>query len=212
MGLAGGLAGGRGALRVRPATEADVPALVALGEELLPNPAESSRSRGTPAGARAALEQRYCEALADPSRHLVVVVNDAEEPLGMALLTVSPANALLDLPAVHMSHAVVSDRHKRRGAGKALVAAAAGFADAHGLEQIVVSVQPGSRDANRFFARLGFAPISVRRVAPVAVVRRHLAQGGESRPVDHVVRRRPRRPGRRAALPGAALEPLDPSV
>lgn len=197
----------RSALRVRPAEVEDLPALVALGEELLPNPAEAARTRGTPAGARAALEQRYLEALEDPHRHLVVVVNGAQEPVGMALLTVAPANALLDLPAVHMSHAVVSDRHKRRGAGKALVAAAAAFADARGLEQIVVSVQPGSRDANRFFARLGFAPIAVRRVAPVAVVRRRLSQG-ESRPADHVVRRRPRRTARRLVAPGSEAEAL----
>jgi ribosomal protein S18 acetylase RimI-like enzyme len=193
----------RSALRVRPATGADVPALLALGDELrdalLPSvPEAGGRPRGTPAGARAMLEQRYLEALSDPDRHLVVVVNEAEEPLGMALFTIASANALLDLPAVHMSHAVVADKHKRRGAGKALVAAAASYADAHGLEQIVVSVHPGSRDANRFFARLGFAPLAVRRVAPVAVVRRHLAQG-ES-PADHVVRRRPRRGGRRSAV------------
>ena len=194
----------RSALRVRPATVADVPALLAFGDELrdalLPSsPDTGGRPRGTPAGARAMLEQRYLEALADPDRHLVVVVNEAEEPLGMALFTIASANALLDLPAVHMSHAVVADRHKRRGAGKALVAAGAAYADAHGLEQIVVSVHPGSRDANRFFARLGFAPLAVRRVAPVSVVRRRLAQA-ESRPVDHVVRRRPRRGGRRAAV------------
>ena len=61
------------------------------------------------------------EAIADPCRHLVVVVDEQAqpaEPLGMALLTVAPANALLDLPAVHMSHAVVADRHRRRGAGR----------------------------------------------------------------------------------------------
>jgi ribosomal protein S18 acetylase RimI-like enzyme len=190
-------------LRVRPATLADVPALLAFGDELrdglLPAASETgSRLRGTPAVARASLEQRYLEALDDPDRHLVVVVNDAEEPLGMALLTISSANALLDLPAVHMSHAVVADRHKRRGAGKALVAAAAAHAEAHGLDQIVVSVSPGSRDANRFFARLGFAPLAVRRVAPVAVVRRRLASG-DTPSADHVVRRRPRRAGRRAA-------------
>ena len=192
----------RSALRVRPATVEDVPALLAFGDELrdalLPSEA-GGRPRGTPAAARAVLEQRYLEALADPERHLVVVVNEAEEPLGMALLTVASANALLDLPAVHMSHAVVADRHKRRGAGKALVAAAAAYAEAHGLEQIVVSVSPGSRDANRFFARLGFAPLAVRRVAPVGVVRRHLAHA-DTRPADHVVRRRPRRGGRRAAV------------
>lgn len=204
----------RSALRVRPADEADVPALLALGDELrdaLPGSAgEPQRLRGTPAAARAALEQRYLEALADPARHLVVVVDATETPVGMALLTVAPVNALLDVPAVHMSHAVVADRHKRRGAGKALVAAAASYAEAQGIEQIVVSVHPGSRDANRFFARLGFAPMVVRRVAPVAVVRRHLSQG-ETRPADHVVRRRPRRPGRRALRPVAPDSEAAPS-
>ena len=202
----------RGALRVRPATVEDIPVLLAFGDELrdtlLPSPPEAGRSRGTPAGTRAQLEQRYLEALEDPDRHLVVVVNEADEQLGMALFTVASANALVDLPAVHMSHAVVADRHKRRGAGRALVCAAATFAEARGLEQIVVSVHPGSRDANRFFARLGFAPLAVRRVAPVAVVRRRLASG-EARPADHVVRRRPGRVGRRMSAPlgPAEVEP-----
>ena len=202
----------RGALRVRPASVVDLPALLAFGDELrdqlLPSTDAGVRVRGVPAGARATLEQRYLEALEDPDRHLVVVVGDDDEPLGMALFTVASANALLDLPAVHMSHAVVADRHKRRGAGKALVAAAASFAEQHGLEQIVVSVHPGSRDANRFFARLGFAPLAVRRVAPVAMVRRRLAQD-DHRPVDHVVRRRPLRRGGRGAPAVLPLGPAD---
>lgn len=199
----------RGALRVRPATEADVPTLLLLGDELrdaqLPASEAGGRLRG--AAARLVLEQRYREALDDPERHLVVVVGEDELVLGMALFTVASANALLDLPAVHMSHAVVADRHKRRGAGKALVQAATSFAEQRGLEQLVVSVSPGSRDANRFFARLGFAPLAVRRVAPVAVVRRRLAT--EDRSGEHVVRRRPRRGSR---LPSIAPVTLGPTA
>ena len=37
-----------------------------------------------------------------------------------------------------------------------------------GIEQLVISVDPGSRDSARFFARLGFVPLAVRRTAPVA--------------------------------------------
>jgi GNAT superfamily N-acetyltransferase len=141
---------------------------------------------------------------------MVVAVADDEVPLGMALFTIAPGNALLDTPALHVSHAVVADRHKRRGAGKALVAAAAAFADERGLEQIVVSVHPGSRDANRFFARLGFAPLAVRRVAPTSVVRRHLHNTDARSAAEHVVRRRPRRLGRMTAGAALPLGPADP--
>lgn len=190
-------------VRVRPATAEDLPALLAFGDELREQvlPAEAGRPRSL--GARPGLEGRYLEAIADPGRHLVLAVGgreqQPEEPLGMALLTVASVNALLDIPAVHMSHAVVSDRHRRRGAGKALVACAVAFAEEHGVEQLVVSVHPGSRDANRFFARLGLVPLAVRRTAPVAVVRRRLSLAERS--IDHVVRRRPGRPLRRTVPP-----------
>lgn len=154
-------------VRVRPATLDDLPALLELGEEL---------GRGAGRGGAAA---RYTEAIADPGRHLVLAVaasaNNADEPVGMALFTVSNVNPLLDIPAVHISHSVVSHRHRKRGAGKAIVAAAAAFADERGIDQLVISVHPSSREAARFYARLGFAPLAVRRTASVAVVRRRLA-------------------------------------
>lgn len=186
-------------VRVRAVTLEDLPVLLELGEELreqvLPGDG-GARGRAGTTSSRAALAQRYTEAVQDPERHLVLAVGgregEPEEPLGMALLTIATSNALVDIPAVHMSHAVVSDRHRRRGAGKALVAAAASYAEEHGIEQLVVSVHPTSRDAARFFARLGFAPLAVRRTAPVALVRRRLALG--ERTAEHLVRRRPRRP------------------
>lgn len=201
-------------VRVRPAIPSDVPALLAFGEQLRdqlsPTP-EAGRGRGTPVAARESLEARYLDALDDKERHLVVAVDEKDNPLGMALFCVAPANALLDLPALHVSHAVVADRHKRRGAGKALVAAAAAYAEDKGLEQVVVSVNPGSRDANRFFARLGFAPLAVRRVAPVSVVRRRL-HATDAGPTD-VVRRRARRGGRlRSGAPALPLGPASPKA
>ena len=200
-----------------------------LRGQLLPAFDGGARSRTTTPAARPGLEARYREALADDERHLVIAVRTAtsdglEEAIGMALFTVASSNALLDQPALHMSHAVVSSRHKRRGAGRAIVAAAAAFAEERGVEQIVVSVHPGSRDANRFFARLGFAPLAVRRVAPVAVVRRRLAaRGGPATEVGAALngdeaaqglRRRPRVIGRRTgatpALPLGRIDGPDP--
>jgi ribosomal protein S18 acetylase RimI-like enzyme len=197
-------------VRVRPATEQDIPAMLSFADELHGPVVDRKRVRLTPASSRAGLSARYVDALHDPQRHLVVAVADDDVPLGMALFSVAPGNALLDAPALHVSHVVVADNQKRRGAGKALVAAAATFAEERGLDQVVVSVHPGSRDANRFFARLGFAPLAVRRVAPTSVVRRRL-QSSDAAPVEHVVRRRPRRLGRlpiaSAALPLGQVDP-----
>lgn len=167
----------RSALRVREAQPRDLPSLVMLAgelrEALLPS-ADAGLRPTTPAG-RAVLQERLRAALTCPDRHLVVVESEAGETLGMALLTVGDANALFDSPAVHMTHAVVGDRHRRRGAGRALVAAAVAFAEERGTDQVVVAVRPGSREANRFFARLGFAPLALRRSASVATLRRSLA-------------------------------------
>jgi ribosomal protein S18 acetylase RimI-like enzyme len=192
----------RSALRVRPADENDLPALVELGTELREAlvPLDGGLRPSSAAG-RAALEQRFRDAIACADRELVLVVGEDEEPLGMALFTVSAVNALFDSPSLHMSHAVVDDRHRRRGAGRALVAAAASYAEERGIEQLVVSVRPGSRDANRFFARLGFAPLAVRRGASVVAVRRRLAQ---SDALTSVVRRRPRAVGALATVPSQA--------
>jgi ribosomal protein S18 acetylase RimI-like enzyme len=201
------------AVRVRAATTEDIPAMLAFADELreqhVPT-GDRKRARVTPAASRAGMTARYLEALEDPHRHLVVAVADDDEPLGMALFSVAPANALLDTPALHVSHAIVSDKNKRRGAGKALVAAAASFAEERALDQVVVSVHPAARDANRFFARLGFAPLAVRRVAPTAVVRRRL-QTSDAPPVEHAVRRRPHRLRRLpVSMPAVPLGPADP--
>ena len=73
------------AVRVRPATSEDVPALLAFGAELrdrLLPPPDSKRSRAA-AAARSSLDVRYLEALADPDRHLVVAVGDDDVPVAV---------------------------------------------------------------------------------------------------------------------------------
>lgn len=186
----------RAGMRVRRADEHDLDTVLALNAQLRD---QLLLGRGRVPG-RTAVE-RYAEVLADETCEIVLAVADGpgrgEEVVGMAVLTQARSNALLDLPALHVTHVVVSAPHRRRGAGRALVAAAAAYAEEHGLEQLVVSVHPGSRDAARFFARLGFAPLSVRRTAPVAVVRRRLAAGElAERGTDSTLRRARRLPGR----------------
>ncbi|MDX6202593.1 MAG: hypothetical protein QOJ83_2093, partial [Frankiales bacterium] len=49
------------------------------------------------------------------------------------------------------------------------------WAEEVGADEIVASVLPSLREANRFYARLGFAPLVMRRVVPVSTLRRNLA-------------------------------------
>ncbi|MDQ6649876.1 MAG: GNAT family N-acetyltransferase [Actinomycetota bacterium] len=170
----------RSSVRVRPATLSDLPSLMDFAEELLD-------PRSLRVGIRAPLPERVADVLADLERRLVVAVDDQDQPLGMALLWLGPSGALLDVPAVHLSSTVVPDRHRRRGAGRALLASAVAYADEVGAERVVVTVASGARDANRFYARLGLAPVAVRRIAPVSVLRRNLA--GEAAAPDTVRRR-----------------------
>jgi len=190
-------------VHVRRADDSDLDTVLALTAELREG---LLQGRGRLAS-RAAAAERYAEVLTDDTCEIALAVcgeGDAEDVIGMAVLSVARTNALLELPAVHVTHVVVSSAHRRRGAGRALVARAAAFADERGLEQIVVSVPPASREAARFFARLGLAPISVRRAAPVALVRRRLA--ALERTPEPVVRR-----ARRLAARPALARPGDRS-
>jgi GNAT superfamily N-acetyltransferase len=120
-------------------------------------------------------KQRLSAALNDPACRVVVAADDDGEILGMAVLCCTSLGPLSPLHAVQLNHVVVAKHHRKRGVGHALVAAAAAYADETGAEQVIVGVTPSLREANRFYARLGFTPAVVRRVAPVAVLRRRLS-------------------------------------
>ncbi len=189
----------RGNVRVRAAGLLDLDAFLDLSRELdqiaaggcgtyprLPLPC----TEGTVA-------ERYSDLLEDPDWRLVFAVDDeSDQPLGMAVLARDNISALLGAPAVYLSHVVVAPIHRRRGAGRALVRAAATYAEELACEHVIVGVTTDGREANRFFARLGFAPLVTRRVASVSTLRRKL--GLVQHPMDisaQVIRRRiPRAP------------------
>ena len=97
-----------------------------------------------------------------------------ERIVGMVLCSVSGSGTFLDAPVVQMNHFFVLPSARRRGAGRALIAAATAWAEQRGLEGLGVAVYPDSREANRYFARLGFSPVYVHRVAPLAGLKRVL--------------------------------------
>jgi GNAT superfamily N-acetyltransferase len=76
--------------------------------------------------------------------------------------------------------------------GKALLAAASRYADRNGCDHLVSAVPAQDRELNRFFARLGFVPETVRRVTSSAVLQRKLAGKPRSQrySLDKVLQRR----------------------
>lgn len=170
---------------VRDAGPEDLPALLTMWDEL--------RSMGTrlervmPAADGAAVLARLAAVDEDPcSRALVAVVDD--EVAGMTILSVTPYAPLFDQRAVHAHYLHVRDGFRRQGVGKALLGAAVALADESGAEHVITSVLPQMRETQRFYARLGFGPVVVRRSAPVSVLRRRLA--GPVGAAEHVVARR----------------------
>lgn len=94
--------------------------------------------------------------------------------VGFVVLSRGPLLPLLDEPSVSIEHLFVRDAARRHGVGRALIARATTFAEQDGVSQIATSVPAAGREGQRFFARLGFSPFVIRRVASVAVLRRRL--------------------------------------
>jgi GNAT superfamily N-acetyltransferase len=161
-----------GRVQVRPATHQDLPDLLRLWDEL-----RTTGGRATRDALQVAVDdatERLQDALDDPGCR-VVVATYAEGVQGMAVLSRTSLGPLSSVSAVALNHVVVADRHRRHGVGHALLAAATAYADEIGAEHVLVGVAPALRDANRFYARLGFTPVVVRRMASVPALRRRLA-------------------------------------
>jgi GNAT superfamily N-acetyltransferase len=85
--------------------------------------------------------------------------------------TYSPVNPE---PVLQVHNAAVVPEHRRRGIGKALVEGAVTWAEELGVGHVGTASASGSREANRFMARLALAPQAVLRLAPTPAVRAKL--------------------------------------
>jgi GNAT superfamily N-acetyltransferase len=145
--------------------------------------------RVIPPSAEAGVLERLAAVGDDPNSRAVVATIDGEVA-GMAVLTVTAYAPLFDQRAVHAHYLHVREGFRRKGVGKALLAAAVSLADETGAEHVVTNVLPQMRDTQRFYARLGFSPFVVRRSVPVNVLRRRLVGQASSVLADHLVARR----------------------
>lgn len=172
---------------VRDAVPDDLPDLLAIWDEL--RDLGGRFERAMPCASDDGVLDRLGAIQADPASRLLVAVIDGKAA-GLALLTTSSYAPLFDQTAVHVHYLHVRDGFRRRGVGRALLAAAVALADEVGAEHVLTSVLPHLRDTQRFYARLGFGPVVVRRSVPVSMLRRRLAGEGRSTMADNVLARR----------------------
>jgi len=116
------------------------------------------------------LELVVKDAAASPEQRLVVVEYDGHLA-GAVYLRVATLSPLNLEPCVQSIHPRVFDRFRRHGVGHALMEAATAFAEDNGILHVVTAVPHSSREANRFMARLGLAPVVMYRIAPTALLR-----------------------------------------
>jgi GNAT superfamily N-acetyltransferase len=105
----------------------------------------------------------------------ILLARRAGRAVGFLILRESPATFLVDQPAIHIDQMYVLAGIRRHGVARAMLSQVAGRAEHSGAEQIISSVTPWARDTHRFFARLGFSPVTVRRSVTPATLRRRLS-------------------------------------
>ncbi|MEO8888105.1 MAG: GNAT family N-acetyltransferase [Jatrophihabitantaceae bacterium] len=161
-------------VRVRPADISDVPGLVALTRSIDLTSGQFS-GRAILDDSDAHLRERFAEILGEGTRTLLVAVDDSTGELAGLLVARPDEIGAVDLtPVLHVSHLIVGPKQRRRGIGRMLLAAVVHLAEAQGVERILATAAAGSREGNRYLARLGFAPLVVHRVASIAALRRSL--------------------------------------
>ncbi|NEM07866.1 GNAT family N-acetyltransferase [Geodermatophilus normandii] len=194
--------GQRSRVVTRTARPDDLPAVLALVRQHRTEAhAEGVLTGQTPGAAAAAGFRRL---LADPAHRVVLAVlpganaatasSAGEVVVGLAVLGLDPLSAVLGVPQVTVDNLVVHREHRRRGAGAALLAASAGYAAEVGAEHVVAAVGGHEAERQRFFARMGFAPLTTRRIVPRETLARSLAawqRGGVPVPRRPLPRRRP---------------------
>jgi GNAT superfamily N-acetyltransferase len=199
------VSGSRSRVVTRTARPADLPAVLTLVRQRIAEAhAEDVLTGHAPPSAAAAGFRRL---LADPDHRVVLAVlpgpnaaagapADAETAVGLAVLGVDPLSVVLGTPQVTIDTFVVHRDHRRRGVGAVLLAAAAAYAKEQGATHVVAAVGGHEAERQRFFSRMGFAPLTTRRIAALDSLTRSLAAWQRSwlaAPVPRraAVRRRP---------------------
>jgi GNAT superfamily N-acetyltransferase len=159
-------------VRVRPANEDDIPSLVALVQTI---DTSTGLFSGRPLQDQSTqhLTERFAQILRS-ERLLLIAADESGAAVGMLSARDDAVGAIDLTPVLHVTHLMVAPGHRRRGVGRSLLAAAVHLADDAGVEHVLATAAAGSREGNRYLARIGFAPLVVHRIAPTSSLRRSL--------------------------------------
>jgi GNAT superfamily N-acetyltransferase len=140
------------------------------------------------------LTARFEAILASERRTVMVACDEASAVLGFAVVLVDELAPMDPTPVLLVSDLVIAGPNAlRQEVGRSLLAAVVRLADDRDIDHVLVTTSASSREANRYFARLGFAPLVMRRIASTAVLRRPLGIGEVP---DRLAARRRLRAGR----------------
>jgi ribosomal protein S18 acetylase RimI-like enzyme len=143
-------------VKVRQSTPEDVPALVALFQEL--DRMQSDWRVFTPRpGFYDEVGLKYREAMSTENA-VVLVAEDGGEIVGMAYGEVRIPSRFSDERALELSGVVVRTGYRGRGVGRALVQEAARFAGEMGVEWVELKTFAPNQGAMAFWEGLGFTP------------------------------------------------------
>jgi GNAT superfamily N-acetyltransferase len=112
-------------------------------------------------------------ATASPEQRLVVAEHDGQIA-GAVFLRLTTLTAVNLEPVIEAVSPHVFPQFRRHGIGSSLMECAVSFADEVGAAHVLTAASSGSRDANRFMARLALGPFAVTRVAAVPALRAKL--------------------------------------
>jgi GNAT superfamily N-acetyltransferase len=174
--------GSRSRVATRTARPADLAAVLSLVRQHRAAAHAEEVLTGQTPGAAAAAGFRRLLAAGDHRVVLAVLPGanapageaDGEIPVGLAILGTDPLSALLGNAQVTVDNLVVHREHRRRGVGAALLAAAAAYARETGADHVVAAVGGHEAERQRFFARMGFAPLTTRRIVALDSLTRSL--------------------------------------
>lgn len=122
---------------------------------------------------RAEVESVLRKVLAS-DRETIVVAEYGGRIAGGLHLRIGSFGPLATEQAVFASHLCVAPDFRRRGVARSLMEAATTWAEEHAVAHVVALSAVGSREGNRFMARLGLTPAATVRISSTSALRAKL--------------------------------------